>query len=911
MPYRLRTILFRRIPRRASVEPRRVARASVCLAVLLVSCDGSPAGPPPGTPSTLSVSPENVTLAAIGRSEQLRADVRDHYGDVVAGLSLAWASDRPAVVEVDGSGLVTAVSAGTATVTASSGTLSARVRVTVAQEPRAIEKLSGDGHAGFIGERLPVPVSVRVLDANAHTAALVRVQFAVTAGGGSVTPASSLTDEDGIAQANWVMGTAAQQTLAATAGSVTAEFQATVERPPLSIATDSLARARLTLPYLARLGARGGSTQGYLWSLAEGSSLPAGLAFDSTGAIRGVPVDTGTVEFEVRVVDSDGGAATRALTLRVCEGPLGLGVGEVRVMEADAIEGCGFYLRAPEAGAYYRVTLAGTDGTDYDHDEGNETSGVMPVALHVEADPAAGRAAHAAVMRSAARQASPVRALGSSIPARELREIQEIERANATLHKEIRRQEEELFARLAAEDRLEILPDRPAAAGGGVAADREPSPPQWTFRLYDRSGASSRCEVDLTVTARLVTENEYLAVYQDTLATTGISKADADRILTFYADYGAPVIERYFGGVSDVNGDGRVVVLVDPTLGGVRGYVWSGDHTLPRETCPASNEMELVHMSAGAFAFESDRYWALAGLVHEVKHVSSQYKRARHSLGVTGGTRRRFHPIWIEEGTAEIAKEMSSRLAWEAAGGPAANARVTGEMLQAGMENAYPQVYGITASLLRRTTEAFKPDPSTFNAPNAVTFEPRALGHIYGSGWHFHRFLRDWYGGAGGSTAADQALVTALNDSLTAAGIEGIESLTGESFDDLLEQHAVAMSVAGAEDSLGDGLPRFSSYDFPEVGELVSYPDPVGHYPWPATTTGGFDGAAVLWANLSASRPFRGELGASGVRFHDFRAAEAGASATILVELPRGTESSRERFGVRVIVARIPDPAGS
>ncbi len=903
--------MSRRILTRTSVGPHRMVRLSLPLAALLVSCDGGPAQPPPGIPSTLSVSPESVTLTAIDQSEQLRAEVGDHYGDVVAGVSVAWASDRPGVVVVDGGGLVTAISAGTATVTATSGTLSARVQVTVAQEPRAIEKLAGDRQAGFIGELLPVPAAVRVLDANGHPARLVRVQFAVTSGGGSVTPASSLTDEAGITQANWTMGTAAEQQLVATAGSVNAEFRATVERLPLSIATDSLAPARRTLPYLARLEARGGTTQGYLWSLAEGSILPAGLVFGSTGTIWGLPADTGNVEFEARVVDSEGGEAVRTLTLRVCEGPLGLGVGEVRVMEADAIEGCGFYLRAPEAGAYYRVTLAGTDGTDYDHDEGDETSGIMPVALHVEADTAAGQAANAAVMRPAAHQTSSVRALRSSISVRELQAIQEIERANAALHRETRRQEEELFARLAAEGRLEILPDRSAEAGGGVAAGAEPSPPLRTFRLYNRSGEVSPCAIHLTVNARLVTENDYLAVYQDTLATTNISRANADRILAFYADYGAPVIERYFGGLSDVNGDGRVVVLVDPTLGGVRGFVWSADHTLSRESCASSNEMELVHMSAGAFALENDRYWALGGLVHEVKHVSSQYKRARHSLGVMGETRRTFHPTWIEEGAAEIAKEMSSRLAWEAAGGPTPGARVTGEMLQAGIDNAYPEVYGIAASLLRRTTEAFKPDPGTFNAPNAIAFEPRSQGNIYGSGWHFHRFLRDWFGGAGASTAGDEAFVTALNDSLTAAGIEGIEDLTGESFEDLLEQHAVAMSVAGAEDSLEDGVPRFSSYDFPEIGELITFPDPPGHYPWPATTTGGFDDVAVLWANLSASRPFRGELAASGVRFHDFRAAEAGASATILVELPLRAEFSRERFGVRVIVARIPDPAGS
>ena len=474
----------------------------------------------------------------------------------------------------------------------------------------------------------------------------------------------------------------------------------------------------------------------------------------------------------------------------------------------------------------------------------------------------------------------------------------ETERANEALHSEIRRQERELFAQLAEEGRLEILPDRSNRTGPGVAGDAEPSPPLRAIRLYNRSGDGSRCTVVRTLNTRLVTENDYIAVYEDTLATTNISVENADRILAFYAGYGAPVIERYFGGVSDVNGDGRVVIVVDPTLSGVRGFVWSGDHTLSRETCASSNEMELVHMSEGSFALENGRYWALGGLVHEVKHVSSQYKRARHSSGVTGATRRSFHPSWIEEGTAEIAKEMSSRLAWEAAGGPAAHARVTGALLAAGIEEALPEVYGMR-SLISRAAEAFTADP------NALTFEPRRQGNYYGSSWHFHRFLRDWFGAAGTSLAADEAFVTTLNDSLTAPGIEGLESVTGARIQDLLALHATAMSVAGAEDALAEGVPHFASYDFPQVGELLTFPDPPGHYPWPVTTTGASDDTAVLGANLSLSRPYRGELAASGVRFHDFRAAEAGASSTILVEL------EEERFGVRVIVARIPDPAGS
>ena len=894
-----------RVPARASGALARMVRPCLSLAVL-VSCGDGPAQPPAGVPSSLSILPASVTLTAIEQTEQLRADVRDHYGDVVTGVGVTWTTDRPGTVAVDGgTGLVAAVSAGTAVVTARHGALAARAQVTVRQEPSVVEKL-GDLQAGFVGEPLPDAVGVRVADANGHPAVRVRVEFAVTSGGGSVAPASSLTDETGVARAAWTLGAGAEQRLDATAGRVTAEFQATAERLPLSIATDSLARARLTLPYLARLRARGGSTLGRVWSLGEGSSLPAGLRLDPTGAIQGVPVDVGVAEFELRVTDSEGGEAVRSLGLRVCEAPLGLELGEVRVMEAAAIRGCGFYLRALAAGAYHRVAVAGTNGRN--------TVSIVPVALHVEADTTGGRAVTAA-LRPAVRRATVARDPSRPIAVRELREIQEIEHANAALHREIRRQERELFARLAADGRLEILPDRSFEARGAVAAEVEPSPPTRTFRLYNPTvGSGERCSTFTTLDADLVTESDQIAVYERAGETQGISKANADRILGFYENHGVPVIERYFGGVSDVNADGRIVVVVDPTLNGVRAFVWAGDHTVSRESCGASNEMELVRMSAGAFhQLNDEEYWAFGGLVHEVKHVSSLYKRVRHSLGVAGDARPRFHPTWIEEGTAEIAKEMSSRLAWEAAGGPGTSDRVTGELMRAGIDGAYPEVYGI-ANLMNRTAAAF----AWFtDRPNAVTFRPRDRGNVYGSGWHFHRFLRDWFGlrdgfgGAGtshtqdGALTRDEAFVTALNDSLTVPGVPGIESVTGVALEELLTQHAVAMSVAGAEHSLSEGVPRFSSYDFPEAAEITPLPNAPGHYPWPVTRTGGSDDVAVLWADLAASRPFRGEITGSGVRFHDFRAEESGAGATILLEL------AEESFGVRVIVARIPNPAGS
>ena len=654
------------------------------------------------------------------------------------------------------------------------------------------------------------------------------------------------------------------------------------------IVTDTLARARLTLSYSARLEARGGRGEGYVWSLGEESRLPSGLELDPDGAIAGVPADTGFAEFDVRVTDAGGADARTTLQLLVCEAPLDLSLGDVRVLDPDTLGDCGFYLQAPRAGAYYRVTLAGMD---------TESEELVPVTLAVEGDGAAGGGTAAAGLRGAepAPSAAAPRVLPHAISDVQWQEVEDIQRATAALHRQIRRGERELFARLAAQGAAGLLPGRSVAAGGTVAAaGREPSPPEWTFRLAEpdaRRGLT--CNEYTSVDARLVTENDYIALYE---ATERVSPENADRILDYYADFGVPVIERYFGGVTDVNGDGRVVVLVDPHLTGFGGYVWLADVFWSRGDCPASNEMELVHVSADAFrALDQNRYWGLGVLVHEVKHLSSLANRYLYTGDLAPGARR-YHPSWIEEGTAEVAAEASARLAWEAAGGPAVNERVTGPLLEAGIRDAYPEASGIL-DRLGRMVRAFAQDPK------AVALNLNGQWDIYGSGWHFHRFLRDWYGNAGNSQIDDEAFVMALNDSRTPPGILGIESVTGETIENLLVQHAIAMTVAGAEDILPEGVPRFSSFDFPAAADLVSGVSMRGRYPWPATTRG-LDNTAPMWADLATSRSFRAQLAASGMRFHDFRAAQAGVGATVLVEV------EQELFGVRVIVARIPDPTG-
>ena len=82
----------------------------------------------------VTVTPPAATLVAWGDTVRLTAGASDANGHRVAGAELEWASDNATVATVDGSGLVTAVGNGTATITADGG--------------RGCGIRSGDGGAG-------------------------------------------------------------------------------------------------------------------------------------------------------------------------------------------------------------------------------------------------------------------------------------------------------------------------------------------------------------------------------------------------------------------------------------------------------------------------------------------------------------------------------------------------------------------------------------------------------------------------------------------------------------------------------------------------------------------------------------------------------------------------------------------
>jgi hypothetical protein len=77
--------------------------------------------PAPVPVATVSVSPSSASLL-VGGSQQLSAVTRDANNNVLTGRVVTWSSSNPVVSTVSASGLVTALAAGGATITATSET---------------------------------------------------------------------------------------------------------------------------------------------------------------------------------------------------------------------------------------------------------------------------------------------------------------------------------------------------------------------------------------------------------------------------------------------------------------------------------------------------------------------------------------------------------------------------------------------------------------------------------------------------------------------------------------------------------------------------------------------------------------------------------------------------------------------
>jgi len=664
-------------------------------------------------------------------------------------------------------------------------------------EPQAGYRMhvaSGDGQRGAAGAPLANPLSVLVEDAGGRPAKGVRVRFAVTrgaSGGSHVDDALGVTDGSGVTGVRLILGAAMDTTRVdvslAVVDGVAVQFTAVAVPAP---AITQLAPTDFRSGDTVTIGGAGfvpGAT-----SVRIGGATAPLLAGATTTTIRAIVppcLAAGAVAVPVSVSVSVAGTASNAspATYRATRAPIVLRPYEALTVPAARLSDClSIAGDGGASGATYVVSAQFAGGTQERSffDWRLAADGAAPLAA---AALAAGQAA-AAIVASTDRTA---------------------------LQRQLETELRALERRISAEA-------RPSRSPGPAFARVTLPTVVGSLRGFSVVAAvdGSRFE---TVTARLRYSGDHVLVYTDTAG--GADQVLADAKLTPLAQlmdrdlYGLTV--GAFGAEPDVDGNGRVIVLLTPVVNRMskasecvlRGYVtgfFYGLDELERE--PDGNKGEIFYAfvpdSAGRHSCahtESDMVRTLQGtFVHELQHLISfnQHVLAR------GGE---VEQTWLNEGLSHIAEELGSKM----------------------YEARFP------APLGRSTKEQIFPDSAgPFIAPlllNAYAYLNLALEHSVtayegvgsleerGATWLFLRWLGDQKG-----DAIFRRLVEA-----PVTGFANVERASGEAFPALFGDFSLALftdSLPGISRSLVAPRQRFLSRNLRQLmareATIAGFPNP-------------------------------------------------------------------------------------
>lgn len=178
----------------------------------------------PAPVATVTVTLQSPFIA-VGQTTLATATLRDAQNATLTGRTVAWSSSAPAVATVDDTGLVTAVGSGTAVVIATSegksGSAPVTVTATPAGPPTQLAAVTALRQTAEPGVNVIQPPAVKVTDASGVPVPGVRVDFAVTAGGGTVSGNPATTDASGVARlGSWTLGAEGAQSLRASSPAV-------------------------------------------------------------------------------------------------------------------------------------------------------------------------------------------------------------------------------------------------------------------------------------------------------------------------------------------------------------------------------------------------------------------------------------------------------------------------------------------------------------------------------------------------------------------------------------------------------------------------------------------------------------------------------------------------------------------
>src|SRR5690242_2269609 len=321
------------------------------------------------------------------------------------------------------------------------------------------------------------------------------------------------------------------------------------------------------------------------------------------------------------------------------------------------------------------------------------------------------------------------------------------------------------------------------AAATGIPQPAGP-PAQGSLRTFAVC-SSLDCSIFTKVTARADTVGQHIAVYVDTLAPAGgLNSADIDTLTQIFDSRLYPLDTATFGGVSDIDTNSVVIVLMtgvvnklvtkaqcaSATGGFVAGFFLPSDLDL---TVPidSSNHGEVFYSIVadpnGTLSCPHSRAQVKSTLpgtfTHEFQHMINF---AQHKVMRVGG---QAEEGWLDEGLSKYAEELAGR-----------------SYLQQGDTATFSQY------AFNDVFDAYQYLNATGGSPLLIEFDQGTLAEI-GASWLFVRYLVDQFG---------DSLPHKL-DGTTRAGSVNVATQTGQAFATVVTNWALANWVSD--------LPRFTT----------------------------------------------------------------------------------------------------
>jgi hypothetical protein len=263
--------------------------------------------------ASVTVSPATATLT-VGATQQLAATTRDSAGATLMGRVVTWASSASGVAMVSSGGLVTAVAAGSATITATSEGVIGTATVTVTSGAVSTAQSTVSVSAGTVAAGGTVTLTLQAKDAGGTnlTSGGLTVVFSASGGTSTGTIGATTDSANGRYTATFTAVTAGTATtVQATIGGVA--VTSTLPTVTVTSAVPTTGTLQVTVTGLTGSPANGGSAVAQRTDSA-GTPIAINISAAGSGSSANVPAGTYTVTYAAPSGFAIAGGVTNPVT---------------------------------------------------------------------------------------------------------------------------------------------------------------------------------------------------------------------------------------------------------------------------------------------------------------------------------------------------------------------------------------------------------------------------------------------------------------------------------------------------------------------------------------------------------------------------------------------------------------------